>query len=84
MVSLCVVGQRGDVRNRQTVKEQESHQNQNGTYVYVPLLCNIYSYNFLSDDDRITSSDTTSHSQSALSKCVAHAYDWTLMYTIYH
>ncbi|CAI8050058.1 hypothetical protein GBAR_LOCUS27538 [Geodia barretti] len=47
MVSLCVVGQRGDVRNRQTVKEQESHPNQN-------------------DDDRITSSDTTSHSQSAL------------------
>ena len=31
----------------------------------------IYSDNFPSDDDRITSSETTSQSQIALSKCVA-------------
>ena len=39
--------------------------------MYIPLLCNTYSYNFPSDDDRITSSHTTSHSQSALGKYVA-------------
>ena len=37
----------------------------------IPLLCNTYSYNFPSDDDRITSSETTSHSQISLGKCVA-------------
>ncbi|CAI7991595.1 hypothetical protein GBAR_LOCUS785, partial [Geodia barretti] len=46
-----VTGTRGDVRKRQSVKEQESHPNQN--------------------DDKMTSSGTTSHSQIAIGQCWA-------------
>ena len=70
MVSLCVIEERGDVRRRKGEKEQESHPNKNGIMYTVSVLCN---KNFPSDDDRITSSGTTSHSQIALGKFIVHS-----------
>ena len=70
MVSLCVIGQRGGVRKRKGEKEQESHPNQNGIMHTVSVLCNKH---FPSDDDKMTSSGTTSHSPIALCKYIVHS-----------
>ena len=64
MESLCIIGKRGGARRSKSRK----HASQNGIMYTVSVLCN---KNFPSDDDRITSSETTSDSQIAIGKCVA-------------
>ena len=72
MVSLCVIGQTGAVKRRINENEQQkSHASQNGIILYtVSVPCN---KTFPSDDDRLTSSETTSHSQIALGKYIVHS-----------
>ena len=67
MVSLCLIG---GVTRRKSEKEQKSHQKPYGIMYTVSVLCN---KKFPSDDDRLTSSETTSHSQIALCKYILHS-----------